>query len=104
MLFLHRTFKLAERLGNKRKKDKKSSFVICGWRDDSEIQRKSDQIYSILVSHYSEIMAMREQVQLIRGFLLLKTSFHQKSQGENVIIRADLSGSRLIQSISLDKS
>ena len=40
-----------------------------GWRDDGEIQRKSDQIYNILVSHYSEILAMREQVQLIRGFL-----------------------------------
>ena len=44
-------------------------WYFIGWRDDSEIQRKSDQIYSILVSHYSEIMAMREQVQLIRGFL-----------------------------------
>lgn len=43
--------------------------VQSGWRDDSEIQRKSDQIYNILVSHYSEIMAMREQVQLVRGFL-----------------------------------
>lgn len=45
------------------------AYLDSGWRDDSEIQRKSDQIYSILVSHYSEIMAMREQVQLIRGFL-----------------------------------
>ena len=44
----------------------KSTF---GWQDDSEIQRKSDQIYNILVSHYSEIVAMREQVQLIKGFL-----------------------------------
>lgn len=96
MLFLHRTFELAERLRNKRKKDEKSSFVICGWRDDSEIQRKSDQIYNILVSHYSEIMAMREQVQLIKSFLLLKTSFRQKPQGENARIQADLSYVRSI--------
>ena len=43
--------------------------IFIGWRDDGEIQRKSAQIYTMLVSHHEEIMAMREQVQLIRGFL-----------------------------------
>jgi len=34
ILFLYRTFELAESLGNKRKKDEKSSFVICGWGEE----------------------------------------------------------------------
>ena len=54
---------------NQRVASKNATLLQSGWRDDGEIQRKSDQIYNILVSHYSEIMAMREQVQLIRGFL-----------------------------------
>ena len=56
-------------LKNQEVRSQNLTSVLSGWRDDGEIQRKSDQIYNILVSHYSEIMAMREQVQLIRGFL-----------------------------------
>ena len=46
-----------------------ATSVLSGWRDDCETEGKSGQIYYILVSHCEEILAMKEQVQLIRGFL-----------------------------------
>ncbi len=43
--------------------------VQSGWRDDGESERKSAPIYSIFVSQHDKILAMKEQVLLIRGLL-----------------------------------
>jgi len=43
--------------------------VQSGWRDGSESERKSAQIYSIFVSQHDKILAMNEQVLFLRGLL-----------------------------------
>ena len=43
--------------------------VLSGWQGSSERERKSAQIISMFVSHHDEILAMKEQVQMIRGLL-----------------------------------
>ena len=40
-----------------------------GWQDGDYAERKSAQLYCILVNHRSEILEMKEQVQLIRSLL-----------------------------------
>jgi len=50
-------------------KPKFKSFAQCGWRDDGESERKSAQIYNTFVGQYDKILAMKEQVLLIRGLL-----------------------------------
>lgn len=50
-------------------KPKFKSFAQRGWRDDGELERKSAQIYSIFVGQHDKILAMKEQVLLIRGLL-----------------------------------
>ena len=56
-------------LVNKRKKDNFSSFIQCGWQEDAEIKEKSAQLYNVLVNHYNEILAMKDQVKLIKSLL-----------------------------------
>ena len=46
----------------------KESFFI-GWQDSSKQERKSAQLYRVLVNHRSEILEMKEQVQMIKSFL-----------------------------------
>ena len=43
------------------------SFV--GWKTGKETEQKSAQIYYMFINHRSEILSMKEQVQLIRGVL-----------------------------------
>jgi len=43
--------------------------VQCGWQDSGEQERKSAQIYCALVNNREKILAMKEQVQMIRGLL-----------------------------------
>ena len=40
-----------------------------GWKTGEETEQKSAQIYYMFVNHRSEILSMKEQVQLIRGVL-----------------------------------
>ena len=54
---------------NKRKKDDFSSSVKCGWQEDAGIKEKSAQLYNVLVNHYNEILAMKDQVKLIKSLL-----------------------------------
>ncbi len=54
---------------NKRKSRQNDDFAKRGWRDDGESERKSVQIYSIFVGQHDKILAMKEQVLLIRGLL-----------------------------------
>ena len=42
---------------------------FAGWQNGSKQERKSAQLYRVLVNHRSEILEMKEQVQMIRGFL-----------------------------------
>ena len=44
--------------------------VQCGWQNGSDQERKSAQLYRILVNHSSEILEMKEQVQMIRNLLV----------------------------------
>jgi hypothetical protein len=55
----------------KRKKPLKNQRFIkfIGWQNSSERERKSAQIYSLFVSHHEEILAMKEQVQMIKEML-----------------------------------
>jgi hypothetical protein len=55
----------------KRKKPLKNQRFIkfIGWQGGSELEQKSAQIISMFVSHHEEILAMKEQVQMIRGLL-----------------------------------
>lgn len=50
-------------------KSKFKPIARGGWRDGSESERKSAQIYSIFVSQHDKILAMNEQVILLRGLL-----------------------------------
>ena len=43
--------------------------VQSGWQNGSDQERKSAQLYRILVNHRAEILAMKEQVQMIRSLL-----------------------------------
>ena len=43
--------------------------VQCGWKTGDETEQKSAQIYYMFINHRSEILSMKEQVQLIRGVL-----------------------------------
>ena len=40
-----------------------------GWQTEEYVERKSSQLYSVLVNHRLEILEMKEQVQMIRDFL-----------------------------------
>jgi hypothetical protein len=40
-----------------------------GWQEDAEIKEKSAQLYNVLVNHYNEIFAMKDQVKLIKSLL-----------------------------------
>lgn len=42
---------------------------FVGWKIDEETEQKSAQLYCVLVNHRSEILEMKEQVQLIRSLL-----------------------------------
>ena len=46
----------------------KESFFI-GWQEDAGIKEKSAQLYNVLVNHYNEILAMKDQVKLIKSLL-----------------------------------
>ena len=51
---------------------KKPPFQVdffAGWQDSSKQERKSAQLYRVLVNHRSEILEMKEQVQMIKSFL-----------------------------------
>lgn len=41
--------------------------VQYGWQKEEYVERKSAQLYCVLVNHRSEILEMKEQVQLIRS-------------------------------------
>ena len=43
--------------------------VFVGWKTCEETEQKSAQIYYMFINHRSEILSMKEQVQLIRGVL-----------------------------------
>lgn len=43
-------------------------FVFV-WHEYTEIKEKSAQLYNVLVSHYNEILAMKEQVMLIKSMM-----------------------------------
>lgn len=45
------------------------SPVQNGWKTGEETEQKSAQIYYMFINHRSEILSMKEQVQLIRGVL-----------------------------------
>ncbi len=52
--------------------NKKTSLLggfFLGWQKEEYVERKSAQLYCILVNHRSEILEMKEQVQLIRSLL-----------------------------------
>ena len=38
-------------------------------QEDAEIKEKSAQLYNVLVNHYNEILAMKDQVKLIKSLL-----------------------------------
>ena len=43
--------------------------IQAGWQKEEYVERKSAQLYCVLVNHRSEILEMKEQVQLIRSLL-----------------------------------
>ena len=43
-------------------------FVFV-WHEYTEIKEKSAQLYNVLVNHYNEILAMKDQVKLIKSLL-----------------------------------
>ena len=53
------------------KKSLKNQRLIqfLGWQEDAEIKEKSAQLYNVLVNHYNEILAMKDQVKLIKSLL-----------------------------------
>ncbi|MBQ8436846.1 MAG: hypothetical protein IJX20_04270 [Alphaproteobacteria bacterium] len=48
---------------------KNATSLQSGWQDGSDQERKPAKLYCVLVNHRSEILAMKEQVQMIRGLL-----------------------------------
>ena len=46
------------------------TYIGFGWQNGSDQERKSAQLYRILVNHSSEILEMKEQVQMIRNLLV----------------------------------
>lgn len=55
-------------LSRLQKKPLKAACKI-GWQKEEYVERKSAQLYCVLVNHRSEILEMKEQVQLIRSLL-----------------------------------
>lgn len=55
-------------LSRLQKKPLKAACKI-GWKTGEETEQKSAQIYYMFINHRSEILSMKEQVQLIRGVL-----------------------------------
>ena len=51
------------------KKSPETGLFFDGWKTGEETEQKSAQIYYMFVNHRSEILSMKEQVQLIRGVL-----------------------------------
>ena len=45
------------------------TYIGSGWQDSSKQERKSAQLYRVLVNHRLEILEMKEQVQMIKSFL-----------------------------------
>ena len=43
--------------------------LISGWKTGEETEQKSAQIYYMFINHRSEILSMKEQVQMIKGLL-----------------------------------
>lgn len=60
-------FKPNDKLANK-KKHHKGAFSV-GWKTGEETEQKSAQIYYMFINHRSEILSMKEQVQMIKGLL-----------------------------------
>ena len=48
---------------------KSGRYYQIGWKTGDETEQKSAQIYYMFINHRSEILSMKEQVQLIRGVL-----------------------------------
>ncbi|MBQ8672277.1 MAG: hypothetical protein IJ525_07140 [Alphaproteobacteria bacterium] len=44
-------------------------LIYYGWKIDEETEQKSAQIYYMFINHRSEILSMKEQVQMIKGLL-----------------------------------
>ena len=42
---------------------------VSTWPEDAGIKEKSAQLYNVLVNHYNEILAMKDQVKLIKSLL-----------------------------------
>jgi len=40
-----------------------------GWQKYTGTEEKSAQIYTVLINHYNEILAMKDQVKLIKSLL-----------------------------------
>ena len=66
---VHEPHELAVSLKNQGLAKKFANPVQIGWQKEEYVERKSAQLYCILVNHRSEILAMKEQVQMIRSFL-----------------------------------
>ena len=64
-----KSIELAESLKNQWLAKISASPIQIGWQKEEYVERKSAQLYCILVNHRSEILAMKEQVQMIRSFL-----------------------------------
>ncbi len=58
---------LAESLKNQGLAKISASPIQAGWQKEEYVEQKSAQLYCVLVNHRSEILEMKEQVQLIRS-------------------------------------
>ena len=64
-----KSYELAESLKNKRLAKNFASLLQIGELNSSKIAQKSVININFFLSHYSEIMVMKEQVQMIKGML-----------------------------------